>query len=167
MKRALLALASLALGLLIVNGCSHDERPDLSSQIEVASAEVRDWTNPDDGKVYLVVAPSWKNGGPEGVREVTLLVSKLTGPKGEYPPHVEKYDEKTATHEEPWIFYRGDLVDAGSTMHPSDARETFAVMGLKEKVLAITGENPLAKVEVCGAFAEARKEEPNEEKGKP
>ncbi len=167
MKRALLALASLALGLLIVNGCSHEGRLDLSSQIEVASAEVKDWTNPEDGKTYLVVAPSWKNSGPEGVREVTLRVSKLTGPKGEYPPHVEKYDPETATHERPWIIYRGDRVESGSTMHPSDARETFAVMGLKEEVLAITGPNPKAEVEVNQASSEATREEPNEARDKP
>jgi hypothetical protein len=167
MKRALYALGSLALGWLIANGCAPDSRPDLSSQIKVTSAEVKDWTNPDDGKTYLVVAPSWKNEGPEAVREVTLLVSKLKGTKGEYPPHIDTYDEKSTTHEQPWIAYKGDPVEAGSTMNPSDAKETFAVMGLKDEVIAKTGESPEASVEVANAFAEVRKDEGTEDKDKP
>src|SRR6185369_16484270 len=162
MKRALFALGSFALGWLIVNGCNNDGRPDLSSHIRVTNAEVRDWTNPDDGKTYLIVAPSWTNEGPEAVREVTLLVSEVKGSKGKFP---KPYDDKdpNPSKEEPWITYRGDPVEKGSTIHASDAKETFAVMGLKDEVLAITGENPEATVEVASAHEELGKEEPKEQ----
>lgn len=160
MKRALYALASLALGLIIVYGCQNGGLGP-TAQITVQGAEVREWTDPDDGRVYLVVAPTWKNEGPGAVRDVALVAS-LKGPSGAYPTDEEfkALSESLPKSVLPFVWYHGDPVDGGSTIHPSDASDTFAVLGLKEDVLKRTGPNPGAKVEVVWARADAPASEP-------
>ena len=152
MKRALFALGAIALGLLMLNGCS--SAGTASHQISIVNAEVRDWTNPDDGKTYLAVAPTWKNDGPEAVRTVWLAV-ELEGPKGKFPA------DDADTDKAPFVSYSGDPVEAGSTIHPSDAEDSFAVLGIKEEVLAKTGPNPKANVSVLLASAEKSEEKPS------
>lgn len=155
MKRALVALAAIGLGLLIVNGCANGGAPNLAPQIHVTKAEVRDWIDPQDGKTYLAIAPTWKNEGPEPVKEV-FLAAELQGPKGKYVPQGASDGIRS-----PYLHYRGDPLDAGSVMSPSDDVESLIVLGPKEEVLAKTGENPVATVEAVWAWAEPTPEEPN------
>jgi hypothetical protein len=146
LRRALYAAGAIALGLLLTYGC---ERTALqAAQVTIVDAEVREWTNPDDGKVYLAVAPTWRNDGPEDVRSVWILVS-LKGPKGEFPSEVADPDKS------PYVLYSGDPVAAGSTVHPSDSPDTFAVLGPKDEVLVATGPGPTALAEVVASSAEA------------
>lgn len=150
LKRALFALGAIALGWIVTYGCS---RGMASHQITVVNAEVRDWTNPDDGKTYLAVAPTWKNEGPEAVRTVWLAV-ELEGPKGKFPV------SESETDKPPFVSYSGDPVEPGSTIHPTDAEDSFAVLGVKEVVLAKTGPNPKPNVSVVFASSEKSEEEP-------
>jgi hypothetical protein len=156
MKRALFALASLTLGLLIVNGCNTSGQTNLSAQIKILDAEVREWTNPDDGKVYLAVAPTWKNEGPEPVRNV-VIAAMVEGPNGTFPTDGEggSFGHDLPKNVSPFAWYNGDPVEAGSTIAPTDDVESLAVLGLKEEVLAKTGANPRAKVDVFSANGEA------------
>jgi len=147
MKRALYALGALALGIFIVMGCNSGA----AAGVRVTDAEVKDWTNPDDGKTYLVVAPTWTNEGKEAVREVRILAT-LKGAAGEYP------NESTPETVNNSLHYRGDPVDPGSTMRPSDSPDSFIVMGEKEVVLAATGPDPKAEAMVFLASTELSEE---------
>lgn len=151
MKRALLALGSIALGVLMLNGCS--TAGTAGQNVTIVDAEVRDWTNPDDGKTYLAVAPTWKNEGEKAVQTVWMSV-ELEGPKGKFP------EKESDSEKPPFVSYSGDPVEPGSTVHPSDAEDTFAVLGLKEEVLAKTGPNPKANVSVILASSEKSEEKP-------
>lgn len=144
MKRALYALGAIALGLLLVTGC----RRDLAANgVRVTDVVLQDWKNPEDGKTYLVVAPTWTNEGPDEVRRV-LIYAALQGPTGNYP------NDKTPETVNPFLEYRGDPVEAGTTIRPSDHPDTFIVMGEKEAVLAETGPDPKAEAFVWGASKE-------------
>lgn len=157
MKRALFALGAIALGLIIVTGCNRDAA---AANVQIVDSTVRDWTDPDDGKTYLVVAPTWTNSGAEPLRDV-LLMAVLKGPKGQYPI------EEDANASTPSLHYRGDPIDPGTTMRPSDAEDTFMVIGEKEAVLAATGPDPKAETFVMYASTELGEEPTPSQKDKP
>jgi len=156
MKRALYALGAIALGVLMLMGCNRES----ADAVRIIDAPVQDWTNPEDGKTYIVVAPTWTNEGELPIRELELVV-QLMGPKGQFPREGD-IDSTTPT-----LLYRGDPIDPGTTFRPSDSQDTFVVIGEKDAVLEVTGPDPTATVWVARASSGLSSPESHEEPKRP
>jgi hypothetical protein len=102
--------------------------------IEIVSVDVHDWTNPKDGKTYIVAAPTWKNTGPAVARSVTMVATLKTA------------DGKEVTLNEPTkpLFYGGQ-VEPGTEVKPTRTPEDVLVLGEKDELTkkygAITKDN--------------------------
>lgn len=134
MKRYGIAPALLALLCLGIVGCASGPSPT----VRVVKTELRDWENPEDGKTYLVVLPTWKVEGELPVAEVWGS-GVITGNAGQVD--FSKRDKP---------LYRADALDPGTTLHATHIPDDGLVVGVKDDVLAKTGENPQAEVYLIG-----------------
>jgi len=84
------------------------------------TVKLEDWTNPKDGKVYVVAMPTWKNNGKEAVRQV-MFAAAIKGDNAQQP----KNDTDS-----PQFF--GGTVEPGTTIEPKRVPEDGVVLGEKE-----------------------------------
>ncbi|MBC8066257.1 MAG: hypothetical protein H7Y17_15610 [Chlorobia bacterium] len=117
----------LSLTILTV-GCD-PKAAAASSGIEIVSIKLDDWTNPKDGKVYVVALPTWKNNGKEDVRQVTFMAA-IKGEEATQP----KNDLS-----EPQFY--GGVVEPGTTVEPKRVPEDGVVIGEKETFKELTADS--------------------------
>lgn len=138
MNKVHAVLLGIALLLPFLGGCD-PKVANATAGIEVVSVRLDDWTNPEDGKVYVVALPTWKNNGKEAVRQVTFLAS-IEGKDVEQP----KNDPKKP-------HYNNEVVEPGTTVTPSQVPDDGVVLGEKEKLKDIKVEDvvitPIASTE--------------------
>lgn len=114
-------LLGVALLLPFLGGCD----PKVASAtegIEIVSVKLDDWTNPEDGKVYVVALPTWKNNGKEAVRQVSFLAS-INGNEVDQPKNDLKEPQ-----------YNNEVVEPGTTVTPTDVPGDGVILGEKEKL---------------------------------
>ncbi len=121
-------LLGIALVLPIVAGCD-PQVAAASDGIEVVSVKLNDWTDPKDGKVYVVALPTWKNNGKEAVKQVTFLAS-IDGKDVEQPKN-----DLSAPQ------YNNEVVEPGTTVTPSNVPEDGVILGEKEKLKEVKAED--------------------------
>ena len=91
-----------------------------SSGIEVVSVKLEDWTNPEDGKVYVVAMPTWKNNGKAAVRQVTFTAA-IKGDESVQPSN--QSDEPQ---------FHGAAIEPGTTIEPDQVPDEGVILGEKE-----------------------------------
>ncbi len=121
-------LLSIALFLPIVIGCRPEEVA-ATEGIEVVSVKLEDWTNPKDGKQYVVALPTWKNNGKEPVRQVSFW-PELKGMEWKEP---EGFNEGPT--------YYGDAVEPGTTVEPVKTPQDGVVLGSKDEFKELKAED--------------------------
>jgi hypothetical protein len=126
LKAVLLGIA-IVLPILIA-GCDPGVA-QATEGIEIVSVKLADWTNPKDGKVYVVALPTWKNNGKEAVRQVTFLASV----KG------EEVNQPKNDLDSPQFY--GSPVEPGTIVEPTRTPEDGVVLGEKEAFKDLTPES--------------------------
>lgn len=120
MNKTHAVLLGIAL-LLPIAGTGCDPKvAAMNEGIEVVSVKLEDWTDPKDGKVYVVALPTWKNNGKDAVRQVTF-VAAIKGDEAKQP---------STQPEEPQFY--GAPVEPGTTIEPKRIPEDGVVIGEKE-----------------------------------
>lgn len=112
-------LLGIALLLPIVGTGCDPKVVAMNEGIEVVSVKLEDWTDPKDGKVYVVALPTWKNNGKEAVRQVTFMAA-IKGDEAKQP----------AQPAEPQFY--GAPVEPGTTIEPKRVPEDGVVLGEKD-----------------------------------
>jgi hypothetical protein len=125
-------LLGVALLLPLLGGCN-TKVAEATAGIEIVSVKLDDWTNPEDGKVYVVALPTWKNNGKEAVRQVSFLAA-IDGKDVDQP----KNDLKKP-------HYNNEVVEPGTTVTPSQVPDDGVVLGEKEKLKDIKAEDVVIK----------------------
>lgn len=137
MNRLHAVLLGIVLLLSIVGTGCDPKVAAASNGIEVVSVKLEDWTNPKDGKVYVVALPTWKNNGKEAVRQVTF-VAAIKGDESVQPPNQP---------EEPQFY--GAIVEPGTTVEPKRVPEEGVVLGEKDALKDLKADS----VEMKALFA--------------
>ncbi len=120
MNRLHAVLLGIVLLLSIVGTGCDPKVAAASNGIEVVSVKLEDWTDPKDGKVYVVALPTWKNNGKDAVRQVTF-VAAIKGDESVQPKNQP---------EEPQFY--GAIVEPGTTVEPKRVPEEGVVLGEKD-----------------------------------
>jgi len=129
MRKLKAVLLGIAIVLpILVAGCDPGVA-QATEGIEIVSVKLEDWTNPKDGKVYVVAMPTWKNNGQGAVRQVTFMAS-LKGEEAAQP----KNDLDAPQ-------YFGGPVEPGTTVEPKRIPEDGVVLGEKDGLKDLTSDS--------------------------
>lgn len=125
-------LLGAVLLLPLFGGCN-PKVAEATAGIEIVSVKLDDWTNPADGKVYVVALPTWKNNGKEAVRQVTFYAA-IDGKDIEQPKNDLGKPQ-----------YNNEVVEPGTTVTPCNVPDDGVVLGEKEKLKDIKVEDVMVK----------------------
>lgn len=120
MNKVHAVLLGIVLLLSIVGVGCDPQVAAASSGIEVVSVKLEDWTNPEDGKVYVVAMPTWKNSGEVAFRQVTFTAA-IKGDES-----VQPHDQS----DEPQ--FHGAAIEPGTIVEPKQVPDEGVILGDKE-----------------------------------
>jgi len=126
-------LLGIALFLPFVVGCD----PATTPAISVTEVKLHDWTDPKDGKIYVVAMPTWKNDGKVAIRQA-MFSADIKDAKGFKP-------KESAEPQ-----FHGAIVEPGTTVTPQQVPEEGVILGVKKELEDQFGKLDESRVEVEG-----------------